>query len=77
MHHPKRVFESSMHGAGIQLVGPCELTDAPEALKHRLVNDRPLPVIGLDEAMDRATDLMRFVRVQVIRTILSDCVLPV
>ena len=77
MHHSERVFESSMHGTGINLVGPGELTDTPQPLKRLLGNDRHLPVIGLDEAMHGASDLVSFVGVQVNKTILSCYVLLV
>jgi hypothetical protein len=58
MHYPERVFEPSVHRAGVYHIRPGKLTDAPQPLECGLLNDSPFPIIYLDEAMDRTANLV-------------------
>lgn len=67
------MFKSGMHCSGVHLIGPGELPDAPEPLKRRLADNIHFPVVGLNEAVYRATDLVSFVRVQAPNNFRSFC----
>src|SRR5437016_8095547 len=58
VHHAEGVLEASMHGAGIHLVGPGQLADAPQPLEGGLLDDVSFPFGELDEPMHRAPDLV-------------------
>jgi hypothetical protein len=57
MHDAERVLKPRVHGAGIDLVGPGKLANPPQALKRRVRENLPFPIVESDEAMDGAADL--------------------
>ena len=58
MHDPDGVFETRVHRPWIDVIGPGKLPNSAEALENRSINDRTLPVVDLDEAVDRAADFV-------------------
>jgi hypothetical protein len=50
------MLEAGVHGSGVHVVSPGELTDAAEPLEGGLVDDLPFPVVDGDEPMDRAAE---------------------
>ena len=69
VHNAERVLETIVHGAGIDLVCPCELPNSAQPLKSGLSDDFPLPVIERNEAVDRTADFERAMQVQRVKTI--------
>ncbi len=63
MHNSQRMFESSMHRTGINLIRPTQLTDTPQTLKRWLGDNLPLPVVQRNETMHRAANFILAMRV--------------
>ena len=63
MHDSQRMLEAAVHCSWIDVICPCELTDAPKPLVSRVVDDLPLPVVVWNESMNRAADLILAMRV--------------
>ena len=59
VHNPKRVLESCVHRARVNLIGPGQLPDAPQPLERRLGDDLLFPVVQGDKPMNRAADFCR------------------
>jgi hypothetical protein len=52
------VLEARVHRSWVKKIGKSKLADSSESLERRLVDDLPLPVIDLNEAVDWAADLV-------------------
>jgi hypothetical protein len=52
------VLEPSVHRTWVNKVGPSELPDPPQSLKRRLLDNIPLPVVNLNEAVDWAANFV-------------------
>jgi hypothetical protein len=58
VHNAERMLEPGVHGAGVNVIRPGELTDPAEALKRQLIDNIPLPAIERDKTVNRAPDLI-------------------
>lgn len=63
MHYTQGVFEASMSCARVQVICARQLSYPSQALECRLLNDFPFPVIKLDKAVNRATNLIASMKV--------------
>ena len=55
MHHSKGMLESSMGCSRIDHIGQSQLFNTPESLENRMIDNIALPLIQLNEAMNRIT----------------------
>jgi hypothetical protein len=57
------VLEAGVHRTGVNEIGPSELPDSTQALKSWLLDDFSLPIVNLDETMDRAANFVFAMRI--------------
>src|SRR5258708_9045689 len=63
MHDTQRMFEPGMHGAGVDVVRPGQLSYSAESLKCRLRDHLFLPITETNEAVNRTAYLVRSMRI--------------
>ena len=59
MHDSKRMLEPGVHGSGINHVGPTELADPSQPLKHRMIDYLPLVLVQPNEPVNGVPNLVR------------------
>jgi len=62
VHDAERVLEAGVHGTRIDVIRPGQLADSAQALRSQLIYNRPLPVVDFNERVDRASNLVPYLR---------------
>ena len=69
MHNPEGMLKPRMHRSWINHFCPCQLTDTPQTLERRLVNQIVLPLIQRNKTVDRVTYFMLRFHILILSTL--------